>query len=56
MSLLLRPFNYDTLATITYEFANEEMLEEAAVPALIIVAVGLVPVVIINRSLRRIRR
>ena len=56
MSLLLRPFNYDTLATITYEFAKEEMLEEAAIPALIIVAAGLVPVVIINRSLAGARR
>ena len=51
MTLLLRPFNYDTLATVTYEFAKEEMLEAAAIPALIIVAAGLVPVVIINRSL-----
>ena len=56
MTLLLRPFNYDTLATITYEFANEEMLEEAAIPALIIVAAGLIPVVIINRSLSGNRR
>ena len=51
MSLLLRPFDYDTLATITYEFATEERFEEAAIPALVIVAAGLLPVVIINRFL-----
>lgn len=56
MSLLLRPFNFDTLATITYQFAKEEMLEEAAVPALIIVLAGLIPVIIINRSMTRQRR
>ena len=51
MSLLLRPFDYDTLATITYEFATEERFEEAAIPALVIVAAGLIPVIIINRAL-----
>ena len=56
MSLLLRPFNFDTLATITYEYAKEELLEEAALPALIIVLAGLIPMIIINRSLTRVSR
>lgn len=51
MTLLLRPFNFETLATKTYQYANEEMLELAALPALIIVLAGLIPVSIINRSL-----
>ena len=51
MTLLLRPFNFETLATVTYQFAKEEMLEAAALPATVIVIAGLVPVVIINRSL-----
>lgn len=51
MTLLLRPFDFETLATITYQYAKDEMLEEAALPALLIVLAGLVPVVIINRSL-----
>lgn len=51
MSLLLRPFNFETLATLTYQFANDELLEEAALPALLIVLTGLIPVIIINRSL-----
>ena len=48
---LLRPFNFETLATVTYQFAKEEMLEAAALPALVIILAGLVPVIIINRSL-----
>ena len=51
MTLLLRPFNFETLATVTYQFAKEEMLEAAALPALVIILAGLVPVIIINRSL-----
>ena len=51
MTLLLRPFNFETLATVTYQFAKEEMLEAAALPALVIIIAGLVPVIIINRSL-----
>lgn len=51
MTLLLSPFNFETLATITYQYAKDEMLEEAALPALLIVLAGLIPVVIINASL-----
>ena len=51
ISLLLRPFNFETLATLTHQYAKEELLEEAAIPALIIVLAGLLPVIIINRSL-----
>jgi iron(III) transport system permease protein len=40
LTLILRPFNFDTLATKTYELAGDEMLEESAWPALIIVLVG----------------
>ena len=51
MTLLLSPFNFETLATLTYQFAKDELLEDAAVPALLIVLAGLIPVIIINRSL-----
>jgi len=51
---LLRPFDFETLASFTYQFAKEEMLETAALPALMIVVVGLVPVLLMNRMLRRI--
>ena len=55
MTLLLRPFNFDTLATYTYQFAKDEMLEVAALPALMIVLSGLVPVVLMSAMLRRYR-
>ena len=53
LTLLLRPFNFDTFATFTYQYANEEMLEQAALPALLIVLFGLVPVLIANQTLVR---
>ena len=50
-ALLLRPFNFETLATYVYNFASDEHLELAAMPAVLLVLVGLVPLVIVNRSL-----
>lgn len=52
-TLVLRPFNYDTLAVVAYQFASDERLAQAALPALAIVVVGLVPVIILARSFRR---
>ncbi|MGQ0545861.1 MAG: ABC transporter permease [Betaproteobacteria bacterium] len=45
----LRPFNFDTLAIEAYNLAKDERLAEAAVPALVIVAVGLAPVIYVSR-------
>jgi len=45
----LRPFNFDTLAIEAYHLAKDERLAEAAVPSLVIVAVGLVPLVLLAR-------
>ena len=45
MTLILRPFNFDTLATHVYEYASYEAFEQAAAAALLIVAAGLAPVV-----------
>jgi len=53
MTLLLRPFNYETLATYVYQFAKDELLEEAALPALIIIVVGVLPVIVMNAAIRR---
>ena len=55
MTLLLRPFDFETLATHTYQFAKDEMLEQAALPALMIVVTGLVPVILMSAMLRRYR-
>jgi len=54
MTLLLRPFNYETLATYVYQFAKDELLEEAALPALFIVIVGILPVIVMNAALRKV--
>jgi iron(III) transport system permease protein len=45
----LRPFNFDTLAIEAYNLAKDERLAEAAVPSLVIVAVGLLPVLVVSK-------
>lgn len=50
-SLLLRPFNFDTLATHVFTFTSDEQLEQAALPAIALVLVGLLPVIWLTRSL-----
>jgi iron(III) transport system permease protein len=52
-TLVLRPFGSDTLAVVAYNLARDERLGEAALPSLAIVAVGLLPVVLLSRALRR---
>ena len=52
-TLIMRPFNYDTLAVQAYRLASDERLEGAAVPSLVIVAMGLLPVILICRQVRR---
>jgi iron(III) transport system permease protein len=52
ITLLLRPFNFETLATFTYQFAHDELMGKASVPALLIIFVGLIPVLFLNRVLR----
>ncbi len=48
-TLLLRPFNFDTLATHVYTLASLDLFEEAAPAALLIVLIGLVPVLMLNK-------
>ena len=52
-TLILRPFNLETLATRTYRLAGDERLVEAAIPALIMIAAGLLPVLVLNRLEKR---
>ncbi|MEL7189657.1 MAG: iron ABC transporter permease [Pseudomonadota bacterium] len=52
-TLILRPFNLETLATRTYRLASDERLVEASLPALILLAAGLLPVLLLNRSGKR---
>jgi iron(III) transport system permease protein len=50
-TLVLRPFDFDTLATQAYNLAKDERLGAAALPSLTIVAVGLLPVLLVSRAL-----
>ena len=56
MTLLLRPFNFESFATFTYQYAKDEMIEQAALPALMIVLTGLIPVILLNYSVTREQR
>ncbi len=47
----LRPFNFDTLAISIYNLAKDERLAEAALPSLVIVLVGLIPLVLVSRRM-----
>ena len=50
-TLILRPFDFETLATTVFMLASLDQLEESALPALTIVAVGLLPVILLSRTL-----
>ena len=52
-TLVMRPFNFDTLATQTYALATDERLGEASTAALAIVAVGLIPIIVLSRQIAR---
>ena len=52
MTLLLRPFNFETLAIFVFLFASDELLEECALSALAIVVVGLGPVIVLSSAIR----
>ena len=52
---VLRPYDFNTLAVHAYELASDERLQEAALPSLAIVAAGLIPVIILSRSIERAR-
>ncbi len=54
-TLVLRPFNFDTLAVRVYQYASDERLVEAAAPALAIVLVGLMPVIFLSWQITRQR-
>lgn len=50
-TMILRPFNFDTLAVQAHRLASDERLAQAAVPSLVIVAIGLLPVILVCRGL-----
>jgi len=54
-TLILRPFNFDTLAIRTYQLASDERLAEASSAALAIVLVGIIPVILLSVAIARSR-
>lgn len=54
-TLVIRPFNFDTLGVRVYQYASDERLAEAAAPALAIVLVGLIPVILLSWRIARSR-
>lgn len=55
-TLILRPFNFNTLAVKAYELASDERLAEAAPAALAIVIVGIIPVILLSKTITRSRK
>lgn len=55
-TLVLRPFNFDTLAIHVYQYASDERLPEASLAALLIVLVGIIPVILLSRTITATRR
>lgn len=51
LTLILRPFNYQTLATKTFDMATNEMIAESSNAALIIILTGIIPIILLNRMI-----
>lgn len=52
LTLILRPFNYQTLATKAFDMATNEMIAESANAALVIILTGIIPIIFLNRLIR----
>ena len=55
VTLVMRPFNFDTLAVQAYHYASDERLPQAAAASIVIVVVGLIPVIVLTRAMLRSR-
>lgn len=55
-TMVIRPFNFDTLAVRVFQYASDERLVDAAAPALAILVVGIVPVILLSYRIARSRR
>jgi iron(III) transport system permease protein len=53
LTLILRPFNFHTLATRAFDMATNEMIAESANAALVIILTGIVPIIFLNRLIRK---
>ncbi len=55
MTMLLRPFNFETLATHVHQYASDELFEESALAALMIVIAGIIPVILLSLTISKSR-
>ncbi|MHA0855369.1 ABC transporter permease [Paenibacillus sp. CMAA1364] len=55
LALLLRPFNFETLATKTYQYAYDEQIYEASISSLLIIAISMISVIILQMIGKRVK-
>lgn len=53
LTLILKPYNINTLAVKAYEYASDELIAEAAIPSLFIIATGVLPIIFLNRLISK---
>ena len=53
LTLILRPFNFDTLAIKAYELASDEMVAQSATPALLVIIISMIPVILVVRIMKK---
>jgi len=53
LTLILRPFNFSTLATSAFQYANDEMADKAAPASLLIIFIGMIPIFVLNRLIKK---
>lgn len=56
LALLLRPFNFETLATKTYQYANDEQIYEASISSLLIIAISMLSVIIFQMIGKKVKQ
>ena len=56
LTLILRPFNFETLSTRTFDLASQAQIPESSIPALCIIAVSLLPVIWLNRQMSNLKK
>jgi iron(III) transport system permease protein len=56
LTLLLRPFNFETLATKTFQYAKDEMIHEAAIPSLIIILISTLSIIVLQVADKKVKQ
>ncbi|WP_428910055.1 ABC transporter permease [Niallia sp. Krafla_26] len=56
LALLLRPFNFETLATKTYQYANDEQIYEASISSLLIIAISILSIVLLQMISKKVKQ